>query len=176
MPGAREPDGLHGAGTRPHRTGPEHMTTADMPPVFCPIPSAIHPELALTLQRALAWLDRTGVCGDDVERAWVAGSHSAEFYARFAPEADTDRLWIAACWVYWGFAFDDACCDEGPWPSTRPPSRRWPLASNAPWKPRDCAPTPTTRTRSPCTTSANVSGPAPPPSGYAGSPTPTTPG
>ncbi|WP_221939350.1 terpene synthase family protein [Streptomyces sp. 130] len=48
------------------------------------------------------------------EYARVLGTRSADFYARFAPHADPERLWLAACWVYWGFAFDDARCDEGP--------------------------------------------------------------
>ncbi|WP_199828827.1 terpene synthase family protein [Streptomyces sp. NRRL B-24085] len=41
-------------------------------------------------------------------------THSADFYARFAPVADEDRLLAAALWVYWGFGFDDARCDSGP--------------------------------------------------------------
>ncbi|GAA5156482.1 hypothetical protein GCM10023321_32290 [Pseudonocardia eucalypti] len=39
---------------------------------------------------------------------------SADFYGRFAPRADLEPLVAAICWVYWGFAFDDAVCDEGP--------------------------------------------------------------
>ncbi|MFG3251186.1 terpene synthase family protein [Streptomyces sp. NPDC048187] len=46
-------------------------------------------------------------------------THSADFFARFAPVAQEDRLLAAALWVYWGFAFDDARCDSGPL-STRP--------------------------------------------------------
>lgn len=80
---------------------------------FCPIEPAIHPAVEETEQRALAWVDRFGFCATPAERAWVAGSNSAEFYARFAPAAEAGRLWVAACWVYWGFAFDDARCDEG---------------------------------------------------------------
>ncbi|WP_437051654.1 terpene synthase family protein [Streptomyces sp. enrichment culture] len=42
-------------------------------------------------------------------------THSADFFARFAPTADDeDRLLAAALWVYWGFAFDDTRCDSGP--------------------------------------------------------------
>lgn len=44
----------------------------------------------------------------------VPCTHSADFFARFAPVADDDRLPAAALWVYWGFAFDDARCDSGP--------------------------------------------------------------
>ncbi|WP_344520896.1 terpene synthase family protein [Streptomyces rectiviolaceus] len=41
-------------------------------------------------------------------------THSADFFARFAPVADDDRLLAAVLWVYWGFGFDDARCDSGP--------------------------------------------------------------
>ncbi|MFH8484050.1 terpene synthase family protein [Streptomyces longisporoflavus] len=45
----------------------------------------------------------------------MIATHSADFFARFAPEAeDDDRLLAATLWVYWGFAFDDARCDAGP--------------------------------------------------------------
>ncbi|QEV30150.1 hypothetical protein CP976_03090 [Streptomyces coeruleorubidus] len=86
----------------------------DAPPFYCPIESAIHPEAEETERRALAWIDRSGLCRTETDRALYAATRSADFYARFAPHADPDRLWIAACWVYWGFAFDDARCDEGP--------------------------------------------------------------
>nr|WP_208885106.1 hypothetical protein [Streptomyces armeniacus] len=73
----------------------------------------MHPRVDEAETRAVDWIDRSGFCRTAAERAWVLGSRSADFYARFVPEADPDRLWITACWVYWGFAFDDARCDEG---------------------------------------------------------------
>lgn len=90
-------------------------TAVSTPPFYCPIESAIHPQAEEAEQRALAWIDRSGLCRSDAERARFAGTRSAHFYARFAPSADLDRLWITSCWVYWGFAFDDARCDEGPY-------------------------------------------------------------
>lgn len=83
-------------------------------PFYCPIEPAIHPAAEEVERRALAWIDRMGFAATPAARARSVGTRSAEFYARFAPEADPDRLWIAAAWVYWGFAFDDARCDEGP--------------------------------------------------------------
>ncbi|MFJ4975796.1 terpene synthase family protein [Streptomyces coeruleorubidus] len=41
------------------------------------------------------------------------------FLRPVAPVADDDRLLATALWVYWGFGFDDARCDQGPL-STRP--------------------------------------------------------
>ncbi|MFD1832275.1 terpene synthase family protein [Streptomyces desertarenae] len=88
-------------------------TAVDLPPFYCPIEPAVHPRVDEVERRAVEWIDRFGFCGTGAERARVLGSNSAEFYARFAPEADLERLWITACWVYWGFAIDDARCDEG---------------------------------------------------------------
>jgi hypothetical protein len=90
------------------------QTAVDTAPFYCPIEPAIHPQAEEAERRALAWIDQSGLCRTATERAWVAATRSADFYARFAPHADLDRLWITACWVYWGFAFDDARCDEGP--------------------------------------------------------------
>ncbi|MCH6163767.1 terpene synthase family protein [Streptomyces marispadix] len=89
-------------------------TTTGTLPFYCPIESAIHPEVAEAERRALSWINRFGVCRTPEEERRVAGTRSAEFYARFVPEADLEGLWITAAWVYWGFAFDDARCDEGP--------------------------------------------------------------
>ncbi|HEX2316527.1 MAG TPA: terpene synthase family protein [Thermomonospora sp.] len=85
----------------------------ELPPIFCPLEPATNPARAAVERRAVAWIDRMGLCADPRERAWVVGTDSADFYARFAPEADEDRLLAAALWVYWGFAFDDARCDAG---------------------------------------------------------------
>ncbi|NEC67592.1 hypothetical protein [Streptomyces sp. SID9727] len=83
-------------------------------PFFCPIGPAVHPHAEEAERRALTWVDAMGFARSEKERARTLATRSADFYARFAPEADPDRLWLAVCWVYWGFAFDDARCDEGP--------------------------------------------------------------
>ncbi|MCG7527727.1 terpene synthase family protein [Streptomyces sp. OfavH-34-F] len=83
-------------------------------PFFCPIGPAVHPAAGEAERRAVAWIDRMGFARTEEEYARTVRTRSADFYARFAPYADPDRLWLAACWVYWGFAFDDARCDEGP--------------------------------------------------------------
>ncbi|GGZ07423.1 hypothetical protein CP967_32405 [Streptomyces nitrosporeus] len=83
-------------------------------PFYCPIEPAIHPAADEAAHRAVGWIDAMGFARTGDEHARALGTNSADFYARFAPHADLDRLWLAACWVYWGFAFDDARCDEGP--------------------------------------------------------------
>lgn len=51
----------------------------DTLPFYCPIPSAIHPEVDAVERRAHAWIDQTGLCPTAVSRAWTTGTNSAEF-------------------------------------------------------------------------------------------------
>lgn len=90
-----------------------------LPPLFCPLESAVHPRVRQVEKRAVEWIGSSGMCASEEEKAWVVASHSTDFYGRFAPAADDDRLLATALWVYWGFGFDDARCDQGPL-STRP--------------------------------------------------------
>ncbi|SDM46415.1 terpene synthase family protein [Allokutzneria albata] len=85
----------------------------DLPPVYCPIDGARHPEVSSVQRRAVEWLDSAEFCRDPAARATAIASSSADFFARFAPHAPAENLLTAVLWVYWGFAFDDACCDEG---------------------------------------------------------------
>lgn len=89
-------------------------TRFELPPFYCPIDSAIHPEVGDIEKRATDWIDRVGIYDSDARRAWVIATNSAEFYARFAPDGAADNVLAAAQWVYWGFAFDDVRCDNGP--------------------------------------------------------------
>lgn len=83
-------------------------------PFYCPIASALNPAVDQVEADALAWLAGSGLYTTDAERAWLFATNSAEFYARITPAADPERLQLAARWCYWGFAFDDARCDNGP--------------------------------------------------------------
>ncbi|MET8573255.1 hypothetical protein [Streptomyces sp. NPDC005012] len=90
------------------------ISAVELPPFYCPLESRSHPRSAQVEQRAREWLRTCGMCGTDEEYRQVAASRSVDFYGRFAPSADDDRLLATAAWVYWGFAFDDARCDTGP--------------------------------------------------------------
>ena len=82
-------------------------------PFFCPIEPAIHSRADTVEKRAIEWIDRFRFYQGARDRARVIGTNSAEFYSRFAPQGIEDNLLAAVCWVYWGFAFDDARCDAG---------------------------------------------------------------
>ncbi|BCK56273.1 terpene synthase family protein [Nocardia wallacei] len=92
-----------------------NVSEVELPRFYCPLESVIHPHAEEAERRALTWIDASGICTTAQEFAAVRGTRGAEFFARFAPAADPDRLWLAAAWVYWGFAFDDARCDEEPY-------------------------------------------------------------
>ncbi|GAB2997658.1 terpene synthase family protein [Amycolatopsis acidiphila] len=89
------------------------MTTLELRPFYCPIDSAIHDSVDEVEQEAVRWIDRLRFYRDETGRARILATNSAEFYARFAPDACRDGLQAAVHWVYWGFAFDDARCDHG---------------------------------------------------------------
>ncbi|MFV2173010.1 hypothetical protein ACFHW2_25005 [Actinomadura sp. LOL_016] len=114
----------------PQRSLAEDLAAGvDLPPIFCPLEAATNPACRVVERRAVAWMDEVGLCADARERARVIATHSTDFYSRFAPHADEDRLLPAVLWVYWGFAFDDAYCDAGHY-SARP-AEFVPIASRA---------------------------------------------
>lgn len=95
------------------------MTAVDtgfaLRPFYCPVEPAIHESVADIETRAVDWIDGFALAADAWERRRVVGTRSAEFYARMAPRGIAANVEVAALWVYWGFAFDDARCDHGPY-------------------------------------------------------------
>jgi hypothetical protein len=68
------------------------VSEVELPPLFCPLESAIHPRVRQVEKRAEEWIRDSGMCATAEEEAWVVATHSGDFYARFAPTADDDRL------------------------------------------------------------------------------------
>ncbi|WP_238153656.1 terpene synthase family protein [Streptomyces xinghaiensis] len=85
-----------------------------LPPFWCPVESAVHPAVRRIEERAVAWLDASGVFTDAADRAWNLASNAAEFSCRLAPSGDEERLLLFAQWTYWLFALDDTRLDAGP--------------------------------------------------------------
>lgn len=94
---------------------PTYLPTTS--PVYCPIPSAINPAVNQIEAEAIAWIDRMGFYEDQARRERIIGTRAAEFFSRLAPDADPERVLLAAEWVYWGFTYDDVFCDS---PGTDP--------------------------------------------------------
>jgi hypothetical protein len=97
------------------RNPPRQPPDIELPPmaVFCPIPPAIHPCVGALEASSSQWLARYHYFGDEGHRHALLATNAAEFAARVAPYAITERLQIASDWDYWGFAFDDRS-DDGP--------------------------------------------------------------
>lgn len=90
------------------------LTDVEFPPCYCPLESRSHSRAQLIEDRAAQWIRDSGMCAGESEYKRVLASRAVDFFGRFAPSADDDRLLATALWVYWGFGFDDARCDDGP--------------------------------------------------------------
>jgi hypothetical protein len=84
-----------------------HDIEITVPPFYCPIPAAVQPRFRELADRSAHWAEQAGICPDQHHRARMVASAAAEFAARTAPHASTDRLRVYADWAHWGFAFDD---------------------------------------------------------------------
>ncbi len=82
------------------------------PAPYCPLEGARNPAADRIEAYAMDWVDKHGLCETASERASLLDTRSADFCARFFPEADEERLLAITLWVYWGFAFDDVYCDN----------------------------------------------------------------
>ncbi|GAA4936416.1 hypothetical protein GCM10023237_68550 [Streptomyces coeruleoprunus] len=94
--------------------------TLRLPLLYAPFEPAVHPEVRWLEQRAIEWVDASGICAGTAERNRIVATRSSDFWARFVPHAaDRERLLTTTLWHYWGFGFDDAHCDSPPL-NTRP--------------------------------------------------------
>ncbi|WP_078952432.1 terpene synthase family protein [Streptomyces sp. NRRL F-5755] len=85
-----------------------------LPPRYCPLPSAVHPDAGRLNACAADWLNGYGLCRDGAQRVRMTGNDVGGFYGRIMPRAPGGRLQLAVDWCALMFAFDDQHCDEGP--------------------------------------------------------------
>ncbi|OON82730.1 terpene synthase family protein [Streptomyces tsukubensis] len=78
-----------------------------LPPLYCPIDAAIHPEHESIDRDARIWLDRYRLYTSDIDRAWVIARHYTEAMGRIYPKGITDRVALTARWLHWIFYVDD---------------------------------------------------------------------
>jgi hypothetical protein len=79
----------------------------DLPPLYCPIDAAIHPEYDSIDRDSRIWLDRYRLYTSDINRSWVIARRYADAMARIYPDGITDRVALTARWLHWIFYVDD---------------------------------------------------------------------
>ncbi|GAA5174923.1 hypothetical protein GCM10023321_79820 [Pseudonocardia eucalypti] len=78
-----------------------------VPPIYCPIPPAVHPAVDLVDRRALDWMRCRGLCPDDQALAKLARINCGGLVARLFPTGTEHALETITKFCYWGFVLDD---------------------------------------------------------------------
>ncbi|MFJ1747288.1 terpene synthase family protein [Streptomyces sp. NPDC088116] len=90
--------------TTSNTTAPQAL---QVPPLYCPIDAAVHPERESIERDAQIWFDRYRLYTSDIDRAWVIARNYAEAMSRIYPQGITDRVVLTARWLHWIFYVDD---------------------------------------------------------------------
>nr|7Y50_A Chain A, Putative glutamate dehydrogenase/leucine dehydrogenase [Streptantibioticus cattleyicolor]7Y88_A Chain A, Putative glutamate dehydrogenase/leucine dehydrogenase [Streptantibioticus cattleyicolor] len=88
--------------------------SVEIPPRYCPLPTARHPDETVLARRTADWIDGFDLELTPQQRARMRGNDCPGFYGRIMPHSPTDRLQLAVDWCTVMFHFDDVHCDEGP--------------------------------------------------------------
>jgi len=83
-----------------------------VPPVFSPIPPAIHPRHKQINDRTGAWATAFGIGSEELRRKLIAHDIGT-FAARVLPEGREEVVSILADFIIWLFGVDDGLCEEG---------------------------------------------------------------
>jgi hypothetical protein len=83
----------------------------ELPSFYCPIESAINPEIHELEKQGIEWIDAFKLANTDEDRTRLIGTYSAEFAARALPTADAVRVQPYVNWNHWGFAIDNTWDD-----------------------------------------------------------------
>jgi hypothetical protein len=89
-------------------------TRIEIPPLYCPIPPAIHPGWRGIGARTVDWMASYGFCEDPERRAQLVEMNAGEWVCRAAPHGTYEGLQIFSDSVCFDLAFDDAYLDAGP--------------------------------------------------------------
>ncbi|MGW0699287.1 selina-4(15),7(11)-diene synthase [Streptomyces sp. NPDC002867] len=89
-----------------------------VPPIFSPIPPAIHPRHADIDVQTAAWAETYRI-GSEALRAKLVAQDIGTFSARILPEGREEVVSLLADFVLWLFGVDDGRCEEGE-PGHRP--------------------------------------------------------
>ncbi|WP_037891832.1 terpene synthase family protein [Streptomyces viridochromogenes] len=88
--------------------------SVDIPPRYCPLPTARHPDESVLARRTAEWIDGFDLKLTEQQRDRMRGNDCPGFYGRIMPRAPADRVQLAVDWCTLMFHFDDVYCDEGP--------------------------------------------------------------
>ncbi|MFG3496507.1 selina-4(15),7(11)-diene synthase [Streptomyces sp. NPDC047928] len=83
-----------------------------VPPIFSPIPPAIHPRHAETDVQTAAWAETFRI-GSEELRGRLVTQEIGSFSARILPEGRDEVVSLLADFVLWLFGVDDGHCEEG---------------------------------------------------------------
>jgi hypothetical protein len=83
-----------------------------IPPIYSPIPPAIHPRHAAIDARTRAWAQKWKIGSEELRNRLVEHDIGT-FAARILPEGDEEIVSILADFVLWLFGVDDGHCEEG---------------------------------------------------------------
>ncbi|UNS95364.1 terpene synthase [Streptomyces tubbatahanensis] len=83
-----------------------------VPPVYSPIPPAIHPRHERIDQQTAAWAKSFDI-GSRELREKLIGHDIGTFAARILPDGDEEVISLLADFVLWLFGVDDGHCEEG---------------------------------------------------------------
>lgn len=90
----------------------EIMSAVVLPPLFAPLPYAIHPASDAVDARSTEFLDRFELFWDGTQRHRMVEIQCGRLAGMEAPEGDTDRLQCLSDFLVWAFAWDDEYCDD----------------------------------------------------------------
>lgn len=83
-----------------------------VPPVFSPIPPAIHPRHEAINEQTTAWANAFAIGSPELREKLVAHDIGT-FAARVLPEGREEVVSILADFIIWLFGVDDGLCEEG---------------------------------------------------------------
>ncbi|WP_156959505.1 hypothetical protein [Nocardia sp. BMG51109] len=88
-------------------TPPTDPVTAEYPRIYCPIPSAVHPEARRIEQRTVDWMRKRKFYSNESTRRKLEQANVGGLVARLFPYGTTAALEAISRLHCWGFAFDD---------------------------------------------------------------------
>ncbi|WP_372412369.1 hypothetical protein [Streptomyces luteireticuli] len=92
--------------------GPLDTSAISIPPVYCPIASAIHPNSGTIQARSIEWITGLDYFSHPTRLPRIIGSRAGQLSARLAPDGFDDHVQTTADVFTWQFAFDDDRCDN----------------------------------------------------------------